>query len=198
MTSSPLTTFATPESLTITNDLAIARRQLGDATGTGFDADRTRILDLIDQHDDLALRTCRPGHLTGSAFVVDPSRMQCLLLFHTKLQRWLQPGGHADGDTNLAHVALREAEEETGIEGLRVMVPAIDVDIHEVDPPKEDAHLHLDVRFLVIAPAGAEPKGNHESQALRWVSEAELDDFDVDEGLHRMATAGFTLAASLP
>ena len=179
----------------MSDDRDIARQLLQAAVGAGFDQDRQRILELIDLHEDIAVRTCRPGHLTGSAFVVDPSRMTCLLLFHTKLQRWLQPGGHADGDTNLAHVALREAEEETGISGLQVVVPAIDIDIHQVDPPKEDAHLHLDVRYLVIAPAGSEPKGNHESQALRWVTATELEAFDVDDGLRRMAKAGFEAAA---
>lgn len=197
MTSQPFALVSDPESLGPSNDRDVARQLLGAATGKGFDQDRDRILELVDAHDDIAVRTCRPGHLTGSAFVVDPSRMVCLLMFHTKLQRWLQPGGHADGDTNLAHVALREASEETGIAGLSVVTPAIDVDIHRVDPPKEDAHLHLDVRYLVIAPAGAEPSGNHESQALRWVTEAELDDFDVDDGLRRMAAAGFRAAAEL-
>ena len=197
MTPSPFALAADSVALVTGDDRGVARQLLHEAIGAGFDLDRQQILDLIDEHADIAVRTCRPGHLTGSAFVVDSSRMMCLLLFHTKLQRWLQPGGHADGDTNLAHVALREAEEETGISGLRVVIPAIDVDIHLVDPPKEDAHLHLDVRYLVIAPAGSEPEGNHESQALRWVTEAELLDFDVDDGLRRMAKAGFEVAANL-
>jgi 8-oxo-dGTP pyrophosphatase MutT (NUDIX family) len=197
VTPSPFALAADSVALVTSDDRGVARQLLHEAIGAGFDLDRQQILDLIDEHADIAVRTCRPGHLTGSAFVVDSSRMMCLLLFHTKLQRWLQPGGHADGDTNLAHVALREAEEETGISGLRVVIPAIDVDIHRVDPPKEDAHLHLDVRYLVIAPAGSEPEGNHESQALRWVTEAELLDFDVDDGLRRMAKAGFEVAANL-
>ena len=188
----PDSAFATPS-----DDLAVARVHLESATGTGFEDDRARVLELVNSHLDIALRTCRPGHLTGSAFIVDPSRGACLLLFHTKLQRWLQPGGHADGDTNLAHVAWREATEETGIEGLRVVTPAIDVDVHRVEPPKEDAHLHLDVRYLVLAPPGVEPVGNHESQGMRWVTATELDDYDLDIGLRRMATAGFAAASAL-
>ena len=88
------------------------------------------------------------------------------------MQRWLQPGGHADGDGNLARVALREAEEETGIEGLRVLTPAIDLDVHVFHnaADAEPDHLHLDVRHLVVAPPGAVARGNEESEALRWVA----------------------------
>ncbi len=150
-------------------------------------AERTRTLDLLRTHPDALLRTCRPGHLTGSALVIEPESEQMLLMLHTKLNKWLQPGGHADGDGNLAAVALREATEETGIEGLRVVVPAVDIDIHEVDPPHEGAHLHFDLRFVVLAPAGAAAKGNHESQELRWVDLAELDQLAPDDGLKRLA-----------
>lgn len=188
-------------SLAPSTDRQAARTVLQSGVGDGFEADRQRILELVRIHPDIADRTCRPGHLTGSALVVDPSRDSVLLLFHTKLQRWLQPGGHADGDTNLAHVAWLEATEETGIADLAVVTPAIDIDIHRVDPPAEDAHLHLDVRFLVIAPTGAQPVGNHESQALRWVHRDELDDYDLDPGTHRMINAGWrvlpAIAASL-
>jgi 8-oxo-dGTP pyrophosphatase MutT (NUDIX family) len=186
-----------PTDLASSEDRDTARRFLGAARGTGFDDDRARILELVDTHEDIAVRTCRPGHLTGSAFVVDPSRDAGLLLFHTKLQKWLQPGGHADGDTNLAAVALKEATEETGIEGLRVVGPAIDVDIHRVDPPAEDAHLHLDVRFLVLAPPGSEPVGNHESQGFRWLEADELAAGDYEAGLKRMAATAFPLARQL-
>jgi 8-oxo-dGTP pyrophosphatase MutT (NUDIX family) len=109
-----------------------------------------------------------------------------------KVRRWLQPGGHADGDANLAHVALREAEEETGIAGLRIVTPAIDLDVHTFHNAAgtEPDHLHLDVRHLVLAPAGAVPVTNHESEALRWVDVEDLPTYDVDPGTIRMAQAG--------
>jgi len=139
-------------------------------------------------------RSWRPSHLTASALVVDATATQTLLLLHRKLGRWLQPGGHVDGDGNLAAAALREASEETGIEGLRVVFPAVDVDIHRVAPPAESAHDHLDVRFVVVAPPGAAAVGNHESLGLRWVRESELGDLGVDDGLHRLVRVGFAVA----
>ena len=135
-----------------------------------------------------------PGHLTGSAVVFNHDASKTLLLFHTKLQRWLQPGGHADGEANLARVALKEATEETGIEGLEIVDPAVDLDIHNVAPEGEEPHLHYDVRFLVFAPEGAEPQGNHESQDICWVGFDELDQYDLDEGHHRLITAARAVA----
>jgi hypothetical protein len=78
-----------------------------------------------------------------------------------------------------------------------VAVPAIDLDIHEVAPPGEPAHLHFDVRFLVVAPPDAEVRINHESRGARWVTAAELATADVDTGLRRLARRGFALAATL-
>ena len=120
----------------------------------GQDAERRRVLELLERNGAaLADRTTAPGHLTGSALVVDDAGERILVLLHAKLRRWLQPGGHADGDTELAGVALREATEETGIEGLRVLVPAVDLDLHPVDHRDVlGEHVHLDLRFVVVAP----------------------------------------------
>jgi 8-oxo-dGTP pyrophosphatase MutT (NUDIX family) len=175
------------------DDLAAARRAIVAARpgAPSHELSRRRILEFIDAHPDALHRSCLEGHLTGSAAVIDPSTRRVLLLFHAKVQRWLQPGGHADGDGNLARVALREAAEETGIAGLQVLTPAIDLDVHVFHNAKdvEPDHLHLDVRHLVVAPPGAVPLGNEESEALRWCTLTELGALDVDPGTRRMVAA---------
>jgi 8-oxo-dGTP pyrophosphatase MutT (NUDIX family) len=179
-------------------DLAVARRHL-DAADIDPDAERHRgaILRFVDDHADALHRSCREGHLTGSALVVDDAGERIVLLHHRKLQRWLQPGGHCDGDANLAAVALREAEEETGIGGLRVHPVPIDLDVHRVEPPDDGPHLHLDARYLVLAPAGAEPGGNHESTDIRWAEPDEAEALGVDPGTMRMVRHGLRVLGRL-
>jgi 8-oxo-dGTP pyrophosphatase MutT (NUDIX family) len=191
---------ATDRRLRSSADLDVARQLIVASSGIGGDqgSRRDQMLTFVDAHPDAALRTCHDGHLTGSALVLDVAGERVLMLFHRKARRWLQPGGHADGDTNLAAVALREATEETGIDGLLVAVPAIDLDVHRVHFAGEHAHLHLDVRFLVAAPAGAVAAGNHESEELRWVSLRQLEQLEgVDAGTLRMARRGVELASDL-
>ncbi len=159
---------------------------------------RLETLSFVTEHPDALHRSCLEGHLTGSAWVMDHSGARGLILFHTKIRRWLQPGGHADGDPDLARVALREATEETGIDGLKVWPQPVDVDIHTfVDARgREPDHLHFDLRFAVRAPAGALERKNHESEALRWVPQDELADpgLALDTGTIRLARAARTLS----
>ncbi len=181
-------------------DLDDAIAAVRSATGTDPRAlaARAEILAFVDAHPDALVRTCLTGHLTGSALVVHDDRERMLLMLHAKLGRWLQPGGHADGEGHLAAVALREAREETGIEGLRVAVPPVDCDVHVIPArPGEPEHRHLDVRYVVLAPPDAVAVGNDESHQLRWVDLATLDELAGDDSLRRLARAGLAVACVL-
>ncbi|MEZ5180701.1 MAG: NUDIX hydrolase [Acidimicrobiales bacterium] len=176
--------------------LALLRAAALDEPGR---AHRDQVVAYVEAHADAAWRASVDAHLTGSALVVDAAGERTLLMLHRKLGRWFQPGGHADGDANLAAVAHREACEETGLVGLRVVVPAVDVDVHRVEPPGEAPHLHLDVRYVVLAPAGASEEANEESLALRWVRPAELDGLDppVDDSTRRFVRRGLEVARAV-
>ena len=118
-----------------------------------------------------------PAHFTGSAVVVTPDGAKVCLVLHGKLQRWLQPGGHADpaDGGSMEATALREAREETGC---RVSLHAsaarpLDVDVHVIPARKtEPEHRHLDVRYLVVAEdpdaLAHDPNESHGAQWLSW------------------------------
>lgn len=151
---------------------------------------------LIDQfrafvasHPDCLRRELASGHLTTSAWLVDATGREALLLHHRKLDRWLQPGGHADGDADLSSSALREAEEETGIEGLEVEPEIFDLDRHRIpERGREPEHWHYDVRYVVRAPSGASAAINHESRGMAWRSIGVLAEDDaIDPSIRRMA-----------
>jgi 8-oxo-dGTP pyrophosphatase MutT (NUDIX family) len=173
---------------------------LRDGDVAHVEALRDEVLAFCAANPDALTRANASAHLTGSALVVDPVDGRFVLLHHRKLDRWLQPGGHADGDGDLARVALREAAEETGLPDLQVVHPAIDLDAHVVEPPGEAPHRHLDLRFLVLAAPGAAgrgaPPGNDESHEVRWVDEDDLDALEVDESTRRLVRRGRELLAS--
>lgn len=178
--------------------LAAARRVV--AAGPPGPA-RDAILDFVDRHPDALSRTCRAGHLTASAAVVDAAGEAVLLVRHRKFGRWLQPGGHADGDADLAAVALGEAVEETGVTGL---VPAsgvpVDLDVHVVaDDDGAGTHLHLDVRFVLVAPGRPDPRpSERETAGAAWFDPGGLP-AGVDASLARLvAVAVAAVRATLP
>jgi 8-oxo-dGTP pyrophosphatase MutT (NUDIX family) len=137
---------------------------------------------------DCCERTCLEGHFTGSAWVVSADGQRALLLHHAKLERWLQPGGHADRSGDLAAVALREAEEETGLRGLRLEGGVFDLDRHRIPARgSEPEHWHYDLRFVVRA-ADEAFAGNEESRDMAWRDvHAIADDAAVDASVRRMA-----------
>ena len=158
----------------------------------GSDEDRYRqqMLDLLNQKPDCFLRSCFPGHFTGSALVVSGDGSRALLHHHRGLDRWLQFGGHCDGDEDIVRVAEREALEESGIEGLIVASrKPFDLDIHEIPANAkrgEPAHFHYDVRFMLIAPENATFRISDESHELRWFTPMEMLELPIDDGMRRL------------
>jgi 8-oxo-dGTP pyrophosphatase MutT (NUDIX family) len=145
----------------------------------------------VRRHAEPFDREIAEGHLTGSALVVDGAGARTVLVFHRKLRRWLQPGGHAEaGERDGATVALREAREETGLAGLTLHPHApqpLDVDVHVIPARRDEpAHLHLDLRYLVVASSHTElDPAAAEVSDLRWLHWDELHALDLDPSLRR-------------
>ena len=136
---------------------------------------KKQFLELLE-HPRAFFRDHLPGHITASAWIVDRSRRYALLTHHAKLGRWLQPGGHADGQEDVFAVSQREAYEETGLNSLQFLTTAIfDLDIHPI-PQKPDfpAHLHYDIRFVFEANMDEAFTVSGESHALAWVANEDL------------------------
>lgn len=145
--------------------------------------------DFLQSAPEVFERSHLVGHFTGSAWLVSADGERILLTHHRKLGRWLQLGGHADGDADLARVALREAEEESGLTDLVVESSPFDLDCHWIpERGSEPGHWHYDVRYVVRATGSEVFAVSEESLALAWKSIRDIaDDVEADESLRRMA-----------
>ncbi|MCY3556530.1 MAG: NUDIX hydrolase [Gemmatimonadetes bacterium] len=155
-----------------------------------------RIRDLVAERPDCFERTCMPGHITGSAWVLSPDQSKLLLTRHRIFDRWLQLGGHADGCPRPHLVALREAEEESGLAGFGLyrdsdgFVP-LDVDIHVIAARHGvPAHEHYDLRYLLAASTEQPLEISGESHDLKWFSKEELLEVVHEESVLRMLHKG--------
>jgi 8-oxo-dGTP pyrophosphatase MutT (NUDIX family) len=151
----------------------------------------------LGESPDAFQRWHPPGHFTGSAWLVSADGERVLLTHHRKLGRWLQLGGHADGDADLREVALREAHEESGLDALAVEAEIFDMDRHAIPARGADPeHWHYDVRFVVRATGDEAFAVSEESLALAWKPVAEMaGDPSADESLRRMARKWLELKA---
>jgi 8-oxo-dGTP pyrophosphatase MutT (NUDIX family) len=147
------------------------------------------MIHLIHSHPaNCASRSLLHGHLTASAWILNASRTHVLMTHHRKLKRWLQLGGHADGDLDLERVALREAEEESGLKSLHCLASVpFDVDIHTI-PARGAApeHRHYDVRFLFAADDAEPLVKSDESLALAWVALVQMKKDHPDASIQRL------------
>jgi 8-oxo-dGTP pyrophosphatase MutT (NUDIX family) len=159
---------------------------------------RNRFAAFVSAHPDCFERSLAVGHVTGSAWIVDATGTRVLLTHHRKLDIWVQPGGHADGESDLVSVALREAVEETGLADL---VPAFDgifdLDIHGI-PARGDtpAHDHFDVRFAFRCNGAEDYVVSEESHDLAWVALDELENRTREPSMLRMREKWLGLATA--
>ncbi len=159
------------------------------APGPEQDALREAVLGFVLARPDACQRSCEPGHITASVAVLDAEGTRVLLTLHPRLGRWVQLGGHCEeSDPDIFAAALREATEESGIDGLKIDPVLAALHVHPVTCSLGVPTRHLDMQFIVRAPAGAEIARSDESLDLRWWPLDALPD-DCDFGLTQLAAA---------
>jgi len=148
-----------------------------------------RAITYIEQNENVFERAALV-HITASSWVVSPDRERVLLLHHRKYGHWFQPGGHADGDTDVLRVALKECSEETGLDASQIRLvdsSIFDVDLHDVPQVGQvRAHGHIDIRFLVEIDDRLTIPGNNESHEVKWFSLYEVMQMNRFRSTYRM------------
>lgn len=145
-------------------------------------SDKAIMLKYIDEVDDVLTRGNGIAHFTASNWIVNKEKSKVLMIYHNIYKSWAWTGGHADGEEDLLKVALREANEETGITNLRVLSDGIfglqilPVDEHIKRGKYVSAHLHLDCCFLIEADENELTRiKQDENSGVKWV--------DIDEAV---------------
>ena len=153
-------------------------------------ADKAMILDFLAKNSDAFYRSNLTAHMTASAWVVNPAHDRVLMVYHRIYDSWSWTGGHADGDEDLARVALREVREETGVQSARLLsrdifsLESLTVDGHEKHGAYVPSHLHLNVTYLLEADdRDALTVCEEENSGVRW--------FGLDEALQASSEPWF-------
>lgn len=144
--------------------------------------------DFVETNPECFERSLKIGHITGAALITNKEKSHVLLTHHAKLNMWLQPGGHADGQPDVLRVALREAMEETGLKQITPVGKEIfDLDVHLIPARKSDPdHYHYDVRFLMVADMNHSLTISHESHDLAWIPLPDISTYTNEPSIHRM------------
>jgi 8-oxo-dGTP pyrophosphatase MutT (NUDIX family) len=148
-----------------------------------------RFIEFVSTNEDCFERKLKESHITGSAWVVSKDGRQVLLTHHKKLNRWFQLGGHADGNSDVLGVAMREAQEESGLERVVPISGKIfDVDIHKIpERGQEPEHHHYDVRYAFKVVGSEKYVVSNESHNLGWIEIEKLSELTEEESMLRMA-----------
>ena len=147
-----------------------------------------RFIAFVSGYPNCFERSLSIGHVTGSAWLMNQAQTHVLLTLHKNLNKWLQLGGHADGNPHVLDVAIREAQEESGLSECAVLSENIfDIDIHAIPQHDEEAeHFHYDVRFAVHSTDSEEYQVSDESHDLAWVKIQDVQQLTQEESMLRM------------
>jgi 8-oxo-dGTP pyrophosphatase MutT (NUDIX family) len=158
------------------------------------------MINFFHAHPDCYERSLTVGHFTASAWLLDKTGTKALLMHHAKLNRWLQLGGHCDGDPDTLAVAIKEAQEESGIQSIvPVSTEIFDIDVHLIPAHKDvTAHYHYDIRYLLQVTGNEEIVKNEESRELRWLGKHGMHELALDSSVIRMRDKWIDLDSKLP
>lgn len=151
------------------------------------EAMRKKLLAFVKEHENCFERSLLKGHVTASCWVVNKSKNKVLLIHHAKLNKWLQPGGHCDGEEDTYKVAEKELQEETGLVALRKHTTIFDIDIHVIPERKGvPEHKHYDIRYLFEVDEKATLSQNHETLGMKWIEMRDITQLSSEESILRM------------